>query len=208
VEAARVTTQRRRRPSHEFEEETMRRKASLWIVIALVGALAAATAAAVVLAQRDDRPDDPGAYGRVPAGWSHPESEANGEWQGPVMGSVAGWEGDDETPILPWVLFAVATGTAVGLLVAWSPWRAGPATVTVATPQGHGDVGAQGHATPHAAAPEMVVAETVGEDATETLAEATSGGEADEVAEATGADRAIAATEAGDDPQKGTSVHV
>ena len=109
----------------------MRRKVSLWIVIALVGALAATTAAVVVLAQRDDGSDGPRADGRVASGWSHPGLEDNGEWQGPVMGSLAGWEREGETPILPWVLFAVATGTAVGLLIAWSPWRTQPATVTV-----------------------------------------------------------------------------
>jgi hypothetical protein len=108
----------------------MRRKVSLWIVIALVGALAATTAAAVVLAQRDDRPHAAGADGRATAGWAHPGLEERSGWQGPVMGTVAAWEHDDETPVLPWVLFALASGTAVGLLIAWSPWRMTPAPAT------------------------------------------------------------------------------
>jgi hypothetical protein len=118
----------------------MRRKVSLWIVIALVGALAATTAAAVVLAQRDDRPDAPGADGRATAGWPHPGLEESGPWQGPVMGAVAGWEREDETPVLPWVLFALASGTAVGLLIAWSPWRMTPAPATTSPTVGGEDV--------------------------------------------------------------------
>lgn len=137
----------------------MKRKVSLWIVSVLVGALAATTAATVVLAQRDDGRGDIRADGRVASGWSHPGLEENGEWQGPVMGSLAGWEREGETPILPWVLFAVATGTAVGLLIAWSPWRAQPVTVTVDAPRAGGDVDARAHETQDTAAKEIAVGE-------------------------------------------------
>ena len=70
-----------------------------------------------------------------------------------------------ETPILPWVLFAVATGTAVGLLIAWSPWRAQPATVAVDAPRTGGGVDTQVHEIQETAATEIVVIE-IADDAT------------------------------------------
>ncbi len=100
----------------------MSHKVSLWIVIALVGALAAMTAAVVVLATNDND------------GWSGPrETRQSGDqdpWQMPVMGQERHARGDDgEAGLLPWALFAIATGTAAGLLLAWSPWRRTPAPV-------------------------------------------------------------------------------
>jgi hypothetical protein len=128
----------------------MRRKVSLWVVIVLVGALAATTAAVVVLARRDSRADGPRGGDRPTAGLPHPWSEERGEWQRPMMGSVAGWEYEGEAPILPWVLFAVATGAAVGLLVAWSPWRAQLTTATAGPSESGG--GAQASETVEASA--------------------------------------------------------
>jgi len=108
----------------------MARKVSLWIVIALVGALAATTAAVVVLASDDD----PG--GRASAGpptgeaWPHGWSDGQDGRAVPMMGDLRGEWGGHDAPVLPWVLFALASGTAVGLLVAWSPWHATPAPAT------------------------------------------------------------------------------
>jgi len=149
----------------------MRRKVSLWIVIVLVGALAATTAAAVVLAQRDDGPDGPRADGRVASGWSYPGREESGECQGPETGSLARWGHEDQAPVLPWVLFALATGTAVGLLIAWSPWRAQPATVTAGPPCNGSRSGAQAGVADEVAAESTVTAEVDG-DATVTKAQA------------------------------------
>lgn len=99
----------------------MRRKVSLWIVILLVAALAATTAATVVLAT-DDRD------GRVAADEALPTGP-HGQWQMPFGGEhEPGWYGDRHDEVLPWILFAVATGAAVGMLIAWSPWRTSPAT--------------------------------------------------------------------------------
>lgn len=146
----------------------MRRKVSLWVVIALVGALAATTAAIVVLAQRDDRGDGSRGGERSAAGLPPSWSEERGEWQGPMMGPVA-WERESEAPVLPWVLFAVATGTAVGLLVAWSPWRGQPATVTVGPLENDGGRIAQSGETPAASAGVETKATNAGAETTEAL---------------------------------------
>jgi hypothetical protein len=118
----------------------MSRKVSMWIVVVLVGALAAMTAAVVVLATDDD--------GRAPATaeWSQGYglsddgsgrqgdsdslalSDRRGAGQIPMLGAIHDpWHRDGGGSMLPWVLFAVATGTSVGLLIAWSPWRTAPA---------------------------------------------------------------------------------
>lgn len=116
----------------------MTRKVSMWIVIALIGALAATTAAVIVLATHDDA-DRRAASARSPGdAWSHGWSDTHGDWQLPVMGDMcSAWDGGRDTPILPWVLFAIATGTAVGLLVAWSPWRTAPARAASGPPGGN-----------------------------------------------------------------------
>ncbi len=101
----------------------MRRRVSLWLVVALVGTLAATTAAVVVLAAND------GDGGTTP----HPvmPSEGRGPWQMPAIGDDRHGSDDGRGPdLLPWLLFAIATGTSVGLLVAWSPWRRDGAPVT------------------------------------------------------------------------------
>jgi hypothetical protein len=113
----------------------MTRRVSLWIVIALAGALAATTAAVIVLATHDER----GGRGDVavtpqngsPHAWRSEQNEGREGWPMPMMGVVRdGWGGRGEAPILPWALFSLAAGTAVGLLVAWHPWGRTPATVT------------------------------------------------------------------------------
>jgi hypothetical protein len=126
----------------------MTRKVSMWIVVALVGALAATTAAVVVLATHD-RVESRAARGLPPADdWSHGWPDAQGDRRLPVMGELRGdWDGGRESPILPWVLFAVSTGTAVGLLVAWSPWRTAHAGA-VSGPSGGDESPAQTAATP------------------------------------------------------------
>jgi len=101
----------------------MNRKVSLWIVIALVCALAATTAAVVVLATRDDGGSRATAR-QTDGAWPRAGDDGQNGRQAPVMGDMRGAWGDGrDAPILPWVLFALATGTAVGLLVAWSPWK-------------------------------------------------------------------------------------
>jgi hypothetical protein len=101
----------------------MHRKVSLWIVIALVCALAATTAAVVVLATRDDGGSRATAR-QANGAWPRAGDDGQSGRQAPVMGDMRGAWGDGrDAPILPWVLFALATGTAVGLLVAWSPWK-------------------------------------------------------------------------------------
>jgi len=94
----------------------------------------------IVLATRDG--DGRAAAARSPGeSWSHGWSDAQGERQLPVMGDMrAGWGGGREAPVLPWVLFAIATGTAVGLLVAWSPWRTAPAGAVSGPPGVDGDL--------------------------------------------------------------------
>jgi len=101
----------------------MNRKVSLWIVIALVCALAATTTAVVVLATRDDGSSRATAR-QANGAWPRAGDDGQNGRQAPVMGDMSGGWGDGrDAPILPWVLFALATGTAVGLLVAWSPWK-------------------------------------------------------------------------------------
>jgi hypothetical protein len=113
----------------------MTRKVSLWIVIALVGALAATTAAVIVLATHDEG-DGRNAVATAPGNgsphaWNGEQNEAQDQWRMPMMRDAReGWGYRDEAPILPWALFALATGTAVGLLVAWRPWSRTPATVS------------------------------------------------------------------------------
>jgi hypothetical protein len=121
----------------------MTRKVSLWIVLALVGALAAMTVAVVGLAAHDHR-DGGTASGPLSAGaWPHAGNGAQDERGLPMMGDVrGGWGNDRDAPVLPWVLFAVATGTAAGLLVAWSPWKTAEAGTT-AGPSGGGDTSTQ-----------------------------------------------------------------
>lgn len=118
----------------------MTRKVSMWIVLALIGALAATTAATIVLATHDRR-DGRTTSALPPAdGWPHGWSDAQGDRQVPMMGDLrAGWDGGRDAPILPWVLFAVSTGTAVGLLIAWSPWRAARADAETSGPSAGGD---------------------------------------------------------------------
>jgi hypothetical protein len=72
--------------------------------------------------------------------WQGEWNDSQGDRQMPMMGGVrAGWNGGRDAPILPWVLFAVSTGTVVGLLIAWSPWRTARANA-IAGPDG-GDEG-------------------------------------------------------------------
>jgi len=99
----------------------MRRKVSLWIVILLVAALAATTTATVVLAT-DDRDGREVADEALPVG-------PHGQWQMPFGAErESGWYSDRHDEVLPWFLFAIATGAAVGMLIAWGPWRTSPAT--------------------------------------------------------------------------------
>lgn len=121
----------------------MTRKVSLWIVIALVAALAASLAAVVVLADDEGR-GAPAARGPAGEAWHQAWGDGREAPAPPMMGSFGGWEREGEAPILPWVLFAVATGTAVGLLVAWSPWRTQP--VAAAEEAGVGTAVADGPA--------------------------------------------------------------
>jgi hypothetical protein len=120
-------------PKHK--EDNMTRKVSLWIVIALVCALAATVAAVIVLAAHDERGDRSVAGPQPGETWPHAWSDGGGQRPAPMMGDLQGGWGDGRgTPILPWVLFALATGTAVGLLVAWSPWRTPQAAVATSPP--------------------------------------------------------------------------
>ena len=112
----------------------MSRKVSMWIVVVLVGALAAMTAAVVVLATDDDG-EARATTGRSQGyGWSDGGSGRQGDFdslapsdrrgagQIPMMGAMHDpWMRDGGGSMLPWVLFAVATGTSVGLLIAWGP---------------------------------------------------------------------------------------
>jgi hypothetical protein len=114
----------------------MHRKVSLWIVIALVCALAATTAAVVVLATRDDGGSRATAR-QANGAWPRAGDDGQSGRQAPVMGDMRGAWGDGrDAPILPWVLFALATGTAVGLLVAWSPWKTAGAGAAVGPSSG------------------------------------------------------------------------
>lgn len=114
----------------------MNRKVSLWIVIALVCALAATTTAVVVLATHDDGGSRATAR-QANGAWPRAGNDGQNGRQAPVMGDMRGAWGDGrDAPILPWVLFALATGTAVGLLVAWSPWKTAGAGAAVGPSSG------------------------------------------------------------------------
>lgn len=98
----------------------MSRKVSLWIVLILALALAAATATIVVQAV-DDESTKAVADRAMPMGTQE-------EWHMPVdADGHRGWDEGHDGPLLPWLLFAIATGTSVGLLIAWGPWRRTPA---------------------------------------------------------------------------------
>lgn len=105
----------------------MTRKVSLWIVIVLVGALAATTAAVIVLATDDDAGGRGAAAPPTGEAWSHGWGDGQDGGAVPMRGDLRGDWGGHDAPLLPWALFALVTGTAVGLPVAWSPWRATPA---------------------------------------------------------------------------------
>ena len=135
ADAVTVLADGRLAPLANDKEDAMTRKVSLWIVIALVVALAATTAAVIVLATHDERGDRTAAVVSPQEGWSHGWSDAQGQQPPPMMGDLRGdWDGGRDAPWLPWMLFAISTGTAVGLLIAWSPWRTAPAGGTAGPP--------------------------------------------------------------------------
>jgi hypothetical protein len=120
----------------------MTRKVSLWIVIALVAALAATTAAVLVLAGDDD-PGGRASAGPTGEAWPHGWSDGQDGRAVPMMNDVRGEWGGHDAPLLPWLLFALASGTAVGLLVAWGPWRPTPVPATTSpAADGEGSVAA------------------------------------------------------------------
>jgi hypothetical protein len=95
----------------------------MWVVVVLVAALVVTSAALVVLAPNES--DSRTA--------SRPMMQVGdqGPWQMPVVGEDGrGWNDGRRSDLLPWLLFAIATGTSVGLLIAWSPWRRTPTPVT------------------------------------------------------------------------------
>lgn len=151
----------------------MTRKVSLWIVIALVGALAATTAAVVVLATDDN--GDGRVAADLPAGgpW-HQTLEESGEGPvGPGMGGMkVGRDDGRDASLLPWVLFALACGTAVGLLVAWSPWRGTPAPAASGPTAAGEDLAAPPTTVAEPVTAAVFEAEETIDVATETTAEA------------------------------------
>jgi hypothetical protein len=95
----------------------------MWVVVVLVAALVATSAALVVLATNESDGRSASRPMMQPGG--------QGPWQMPVAGDDGrGWNDGRGPDLLPWLLFAIATGTSVGLLIAWSPWRRTPAPVT------------------------------------------------------------------------------
>jgi hypothetical protein len=129
----------------------MRRKVSLWIVIALVGALAATAAGVIVLATHHERDSRAVAGPRSSNAWPHAWNDGQDQRPMPMMGDARGGWGDGrDAPVLPWVLFALATGTAVARLVAWSPWRtagAGAKAGTAEAPPAQGVTAGEAAAT-------------------------------------------------------------
>jgi hypothetical protein len=122
----------------------MARRVSLWIVVALVGALAATTAAVIVLSGGDEGATPASVAGPQPgAGWprgvygdqegSDPVMPSGAQGGAPmqIVGDMPGHRNDGhDASILPWLFFAITTGTAVGLLIAWSPWHTAAAGAT------------------------------------------------------------------------------